>query len=108
MTPGAVFFFNNYKSAGKSLTNPTTQVISRALSVWGLELVPRDSSDPVAVRAKSSPIAANAYICNYRFLHAPLPLLPLFYLTDWSQGTLVCDQETWKSVVQSQLATRGS
>jgi len=44
----------------------SVQVISRALSVWGLELVPRDSSDPVAVRAKSSPIAANAYICNYR------------------------------------------
>ena len=42
------------------------QVISRALSVWGLDLVPRDSSDPAAVRAKASPIAANAYICNYR------------------------------------------
>ena len=44
------------------------QVISRALSVWGLDLVPRDSSDPAAVRAKASPIAANAYICNYRCL----------------------------------------
>lgn len=44
----------------------SVQVISRALSVWGLDLVPRDSSDPAAVRAKSSPIAANAYICNYR------------------------------------------
>ena len=44
------------------------KVISRALSVWGLELVPRDSSDPAAVRAKASPIAANAYICNYRCL----------------------------------------
>ena len=81
-----VFFlkqFERCKIYWRTPINPTTtQVISRALSVWGLELVPRDSSDPVAVRAKSSPIAANAYICNYRFLHAPLPLLPLFYLTD--------------------------
>jgi len=44
----------------------SVQVISRALTVWGLDLVPRDSSDPAAVRAKASPIAANAYICNYR------------------------------------------
>merc|ERR1719278_523268 len=44
----------------------SVQVISRALSVWGLDLVQRDSSDPAAVRAKASPIAANAYICNYR------------------------------------------
>ena len=36
--------------------------------MWGLDLVPRDSSDPAAVRAKASPIAANAYICNYRCL----------------------------------------
>ena len=55
-----------------SLVSGLHQVISRALSVWGLDLVPRDSSDPAAVRAKSSPIAANAYICNYR---CPLPIL---------------------------------
>ena len=81
-------------------------MISRALSVWGLDLVPRDSSDPAAVRAKSSPIAANAYICNYR---CPLPTLVFFHPTWWNQlqGALVCHQETWKSVVQSQLTPGG-
>ena len=44
----------------------SVQVISRALSVWGLELVPLNSSNPAAVRAKASAISANAYICNYR------------------------------------------
>ena len=44
----------------------SVQVISRALSVWGLDLVPLQSSNPAAVRAKNSPIAANAYICNFR------------------------------------------
>jgi len=44
----------------------SVQVISRALSVWALELVPLQSSSPAAVRAKNSPIAASAYICNFR------------------------------------------
>jgi len=44
----------------------SVQVISRALSVWGLELVPLNSSNPAAVRAKTSAISASAYICNYR------------------------------------------
>jgi len=44
----------------------SVQVISRALSVWGLELVPLNSSNPAAVRAKASAISATAYICNYR------------------------------------------
>merc|ERR1719500_1850768 len=44
----------------------SVQVISRALTVWGLELVPLNSSNPAAVRAKISAISASAYICNYR------------------------------------------
>ena len=44
----------------------SVQVISRALSVWSLDLVPLQSSNPAAVRAKNSPIAASAYICNFR------------------------------------------
>jgi len=44
----------------------SVQVISRALSVWGLELVPLNSTNPAAVRAKASAISATAYICNYR------------------------------------------
>ena len=44
----------------------SVQVISRALSVWSLDLVPLQSSNPAAVRAKNSAIAANAYICNFR------------------------------------------
>merc|ERR1712198_747209 len=44
----------------------SVQVITRALSVWGLDLLPLNSSNPVATRAKASPISANAYICNFR------------------------------------------
>merc|ERR1719219_1748541 len=44
----------------------SVQVISRALSVWSLDLVPLQSSHPAVVRAKNSAIAANAYICNFR------------------------------------------
>ena len=44
----------------------SVQVISKALSVWGLELLPLNSSNPAAVRAKTSPISASAYICNFR------------------------------------------
>jgi len=44
----------------------SVQVISKALEVWGLELVPLNSSNPAAVRAKASAISATAYICNYR------------------------------------------
>jgi len=44
----------------------SVQVISKALSVWGLELVNYSSSDPLAVRSRQSPISATAYICNYR------------------------------------------
>lgn len=44
----------------------SVQVISKALSVWGLDLLPLSSSNPEAVRAKNSAISANAYICNFR------------------------------------------
>jgi len=44
----------------------SVQVLTRALSVWGLDLLPLNSSNTVAVRAKNSPISANAYICNFR------------------------------------------
>ena len=45
----------------------SVQVISKALSVWGLDLLPLSSSNPEAVRAKNSAISANAYICNFRY-----------------------------------------
>jgi len=44
----------------------SVQVIERALSFWELTLTSFTSSDPLAVRARGSPISANAYICNYR------------------------------------------
>ena len=44
----------------------SVQVIERALSFWDLTLTPFTSLDPLAVRARSSPISANAYICNYQ------------------------------------------
>ena len=47
----------------------SVQVISRALAVWSLDLLPLNSSNPVATRAKNSPISANAYICNFRWIY---------------------------------------
>lgn len=42
------------------------QVIDRALSVWGLDLVLYNSPDPVAIAARNDPVAEKAYICNFR------------------------------------------
>ncbi|XP_033734071.1 ataxin-3-like [Pecten maximus] len=42
------------------------QVIDRALSVWGLDLVLYNSPDPVAIAARHDPVAEKAYICNFR------------------------------------------
>ncbi|XP_046641103.1 ataxin-3-like [Daphnia pulicaria] len=44
----------------------SVQVISEALSVWGLELIPYNSSDPRAAVTRQCPINENAFICHYR------------------------------------------
>lgn len=44
----------------------SVQVISSALEVWGLELVPFNSSEPICEKAKRNPESMTAYICNYR------------------------------------------
>lgn len=44
----------------------SVQVISSALEVWGLELVPFNSSDMLSKEAHSHPEKMSAYICNYR------------------------------------------
>ena len=41
------------------------QVIQRALSTWGLEVIPYGSSDQRAVYAREDPTTQNAYICNF-------------------------------------------
>lgn len=44
----------------------SVQVIASALKVWGLELVPYNSQDPIAQSAQRDPTKHKAYICNYR------------------------------------------
>lgn len=44
----------------------SVQVIANALKVWGLELVPYSSTDPVAQAAQADPTLSTAYICNYK------------------------------------------
>ncbi|XP_050036377.1 ataxin-3-like isoform X2 [Dermacentor andersoni] len=44
----------------------SVQVIANALKVWGLELVPYNSTDPVAQAAQADPTLSTAYICNYK------------------------------------------
>ncbi|KAJ8687999.1 hypothetical protein QAD02_023794 [Eretmocerus hayati] len=44
----------------------SVQVISKALKVWNLELVPYTSSEPTALMAKNDPAQMKAYICNYK------------------------------------------
>lgn len=40
----------------------SVQVISRALSLWGLELIPLNSSDPLARQCRADPTQVHAYI----------------------------------------------
>ncbi|KAG0428850.1 hypothetical protein HPB47_024204 [Ixodes persulcatus] len=44
----------------------SVQVIASALKVWGLDIVPYSSSDPVAQAAQADPTQQQAYICNYK------------------------------------------
>ncbi|KAL1116962.1 hypothetical protein AAG570_004290 [Ranatra chinensis] len=44
----------------------SVQVISSALEVWGLELVPYNSTESLALEAQKRPETMAAYICHYR------------------------------------------
>ncbi|GBM01925.1 Ataxin-3 [Araneus ventricosus] len=44
----------------------SVQVIASALKVWGLDLVPYSSQNPLAEAARNDPIQQSAYICNFR------------------------------------------
>ncbi|KAG7188105.1 hypothetical protein KM043_015954 [Ampulex compressa] len=44
----------------------SVQVISSALKVWGLELIPYNSTEPTALLAQNDPSQMKAYICNYK------------------------------------------
>ncbi|XP_011315094.1 ataxin-3 [Fopius arisanus] len=44
----------------------SVQVISSALKVWGLELIPYNSREPIAIIAQNDPTQMQAYICNYK------------------------------------------
>jgi len=44
----------------------SVQVISSALELWGLELIPYSSTEPRATQAQTNPSSMKAYICNYR------------------------------------------
>ncbi|XP_054013594.1 ataxin-3-like isoform X1 [Hylaeus anthracinus] len=44
----------------------SVQVISSALTVWGLELVPYNSTESAALVAQKDPSQMKAYICNYK------------------------------------------
>ena len=44
----------------------SVQVLSAALSVWNLELVPFGSSDSRAAAARASPTDCSAFICHFR------------------------------------------
>ncbi|XP_023245868.1 ataxin-3 [Copidosoma floridanum] len=44
----------------------SVQVISSALKVWNLELIPYTSTEPAALIAQNDPSEMKAYICNYK------------------------------------------
>lgn len=54
------FQSSNYDDSGFF----SVQVVARALQVFGLELLPYGSSDPIAKYANTSPESQSAYICN--------------------------------------------
>uniref|UniRef100_A0A0B6Z235 ubiquitinyl hydrolase 1 n=1 Tax=Arion vulgaris TaxID=1028688 RepID=A0A0B6Z235_9EUPU len=43
----------------------SVQVITEALSVWGLDMVLYNSQDPISVQARTDPTQMSAFICNY-------------------------------------------
>ncbi|KAI8901560.1 Josephin-domain-containing protein [Globomyces pollinis-pini] len=51
---------NNYDDSGFF----SIQVVEKALQIWGLDLIPIRSTNPLAVKAKSNPETMNAFICN--------------------------------------------
>ncbi|KAJ3308620.1 hypothetical protein HDV04_001033 [Boothiomyces sp. JEL0838] len=54
------FQSSNYDDSGFF----SVQVVARALQVFGLELLPYGSSDPIAKYANTNPESQSAYICN--------------------------------------------
>lgn len=44
----------------------SVQVISQALSIWGLEMIPYTSASPLAAEARANPVAEAAFVCNFR------------------------------------------
>lgn len=51
---------------GENLLYLYSQVISQALQIWSLELVPFLRQCPEAERARENPASQNAFICHYR------------------------------------------
>ncbi|XP_037087218.1 LOW QUALITY PROTEIN: ataxin-3-like [Pollicipes pollicipes] len=62
--------YRNFVSAGSQNMDDSgyfsVQVISAALRVWDLDLVPFSSSDASAAQARANLVGQTAYICNYR------------------------------------------
>ncbi|XP_059488937.1 ataxin-3-like isoform X2 [Neocloeon triangulifer] len=44
----------------------SVQVLSQALQVWSLDLIPYNSQQPEALLAQGAPQTMQAYVCNYR------------------------------------------
>jgi len=44
----------------------SVQVISKALEIWGLGMIPYGSTVAMAVEARAAPTQQNAFICNFR------------------------------------------
>lgn len=44
----------------------SVQVISKALEIWGLEMIPFGSTVSLAVEARAAPTQQNTFICNFR------------------------------------------
>jgi len=44
----------------------SVQVISKALEIWGLEMIPYGSTVSLAVEARAAPTCQKAFICNFR------------------------------------------
>lgn len=42
------------------------QVITKALGVWSLDIIPYNSQHPTAIDARKNPVLQSAYICNMR------------------------------------------
>jgi len=86
----------------------SVQVISKALEIWGLEMIPYGSTVSMAVEARAAPTQQRAFICNFREHWFSVRKLGIqwFNLNSINTGPELIS-ETYLSLFLTQLQSEG-